>query len=134
MKRLKLLIVLIVLATTAITNVAFAQENIKAMLKKCEEMDVIEASYVRNNANALIRTPIRSTMNMKLHYTPELADELVAAFYKDKAKASSEVEQKRDGKVINMLYRFDDATYSFTIINDTISIQAVERNYSFRFR
>ena len=169
MKTRNLLMVAIILLAGSITMKSVAQENIKALIKKCENMDVIDANIVRNkkpnansttlthffthtnsNSNSLplftfnnVRTsttnPVTSTrtlsaqsprsiVNLTLRYTHELEKELVAAFRKDQDNATSEIEQKRDGKVTHMLYQFDDSEYSFTIKNDTISIQATEGN------
>jgi hypothetical protein len=127
------MIIMLLLATASVSTTIFAQDNIKAMLKKCESMEVIEASIIRNN-KSLIKKPIRSTVTIKLHYTPELVAELVEAFYKDRELANSEIEQKKDGQMVSMLYKFDNSTYSFTVKDDTVNIQGVERNYSFRLR
>ena len=171
MKTRNLMMAAVILLAGSITMKSVAQENIKSLIKKCENMDVIDANIVRNkkpnanstslthfstltssktNANSLpiftfnsVRDPSanpftntrtlsaqapRSIVNLTLKYTPELEKELVAAFRKDQDNAIREVEQKKEGKVTHMLYQFDDSEYSFTIKNDTISIQATEGN------
>jgi len=169
MKTGKLMMVAVILLAGSITMKSVAQDNIKALIKKCENMDVIDANIVRNkksidksttfpsqsvvmnirsntdsisfftnNVRSSITQPVtrthtiirsqypRSIVNLTLKYTPELEKELVTAFRKDQENATREVEQKKDGKVTHMLYQFDDSEYSFTIKNDTISIQATE--------
>ena len=175
MKTRNLMMAAVILLAGSITMKSVAQENIKALIKKCENMDVIDANIVRNKntptisrqtffthtnndsipsftitnkdsipvliykrgpSNSIsytITNPIarnsqapRSIVNLTLRYTPELEKELVATFRKDQDNAVREVEQKKDGKVTHMLYQFDDSEYSFTIKNDTISIQATE--------
>jgi len=134
MKKRHLLIAIILLSAEICTMKVQAQENIKAMIKKCESMEeVIEADIVRYN-DPRIKKLSRSTILIKLITSPALEQQLEEAFRKDSAKATHAVEQKKDGKVSQMLYRFDASTYSYTISNDTISIQARESNPIIRFR
>jgi len=144
MKTRNVLIAIVLIVAGSLTMKPLAQENIKAMIKKCESMDVIDANIVRNKPitnytttttrsgdTASVRRTLfpmapRSIVNITLKYTPALEKELVAAFRKDQDKANHEVEQIKGGKVSHMLYRFDDAEYSFTIKNDTITINATE--------
>ena len=138
--KLRIFLIAVVLFTAgSFTMEALGQENIKAMIKKCETMDVIDANIVRHypsNAqtssnrqatasSSFINSP-RSIINITLKYTPELEREIVVAFRKDQEKVTREVEQRKEGKVTHMLYRFEDSEYSFTIKNDTISIRATE--------
>ena len=140
-----------------VVNVAIAQDNIKALIKKIETMDVIDANIVRNkdttsntnstytttekstdkstsvtiSRNVPIQTP-RSIINITIKYTPALEKELVAAFRKDQDKAINEVEQRKEGKTTHILYKFEDSEYSFTVKDDIISIQATEGRISSR--
>ena len=133
---------------------ALAQENIKALIKKIETMDVIDANIVRNKdtiavgnvssvriSNPVNRRPMtnidysqtpRSIVNITIKYTPALEKELVAAFRTDQDKAINEVEQRKEGKITHLLYKFEDSEYSFAIRNDMISIQATEGRLSAR--
>ena len=88
-----------------------------------------ERSQTNSNSVAVrgyISNSPRSIVNITLKYTPSLEKELIDAFRKDQEKAIHEVEQRKEGKVSHMLYRFDDSEYSFTIKNDTINIRATE--------
>jgi len=134
MKKRHLLIAIALLSIGFCTTEVHAQENIKAMIKKCEGMDeVIEADIVRYN-DPRIKKLSRSTILIKMIASPELEQQLEEAFRKDSPKATHAVEQKKEGKISHMLYRFDSSTYSFTVSNDTISIQARESNPIIRFR
>ena len=146
MKPRNLVIATVLFMAGCFTGETFAQENIKTLIKKCENMDVIDADIIRSKAvtttsssqtstntsvtRSQSNTP-RSIVNITLKYTPALEKELVAAFRKDQEKAIHEVEQKKDGKVSHMLYRFNDSEYSFTIKNDTITIRATEGGTQF---
>ena len=134
MKKRHLLIAIVLLSMGFCTTEVHAQENIKAMIKKCEGMDeVIEADIVRYN-DPRIRKLSRSTTLIKMIASPELEQQLEEAFRKDYAKATQAVEQKKEGKISHMLYRFGLSTYSFTVSNDTISIQTRENIPIIRFR
>jgi hypothetical protein len=127
MKTRIILISLVLLLTGGFSTELFAQDNIKALMQQIEKMDdkeILEADIVRKN-NPTLRTK-SFTMLAKLKYSPELEKKLIDTFQKDSEKANQVIEQKKEGKVQQYLYRFDNATYSFTINNDTISIQAKE--------
>jgi len=135
MKTRNLIIYLVLLTAGSFSIDLFAQENIKALMQqieKTDDKDIIEADIVRKN-NSALRT--RSyTMLIKLRYSPELEKKLVDTFQQDNDKANQVIEQKKDGKVLHYLYKFNNATYSFTISNETISIQAQESTPLIRFR
>jgi ABC-type Fe3+-hydroxamate transport system substrate-binding protein len=127
MKTRNILISFVLLIAGSFSTEFFAQDNIKALTPQIEKMDdkeILEADIVRKN-NPTLRTK-SFTMLAKLKYSPELEKKLIDTFQKDSEKATQVVEQKKDGKVSHFLYRFDTSMYSFTINNDTISVQARE--------
>jgi len=147
MKARNLMITAVLVLAGSVTMESMAQENIKALIMKCENRDVIDMDIVRNKQPmrqnipqsnidslrsqfAIIQQSMQSSpltiINIKMKYTPALEKELVDAFRKDKEQATREVEQRREGKVTHMLYQFDDSEYSFTIKNDTVTIRATE--------
>ena len=135
MKKRILVVVIALLITGSFSMEFFAQDKIKALMQKIEKMDdkdIFEADIVRKN-NPTLRTK-NFTMLIKLRFSPELEKLLIDAFHQDVEKANQVVEQKKDGKVLHFLYRFDTSSYSFTISNDTISIQARESTPLIRFR
>jgi hypothetical protein len=114
---------------------SFAQEKIKTLMQQIEKTDskdIFEADIVSKN-NPALRTK-SFTMLMKLRFTPELEKKLIDTFHQDVEKANQVVEQKKDGKVIHFLYRFDSSMYSFTINSDTIHVQARETKPLIRLR
>jgi hypothetical protein len=113
----------------------FAQEKIKALMQQIEktaDKDILEADIVRKN-NPTLRTK-SYTMLIKLRFSPELEEKLIDTFQQDSENANQVIEQKKDGKVLHYLYKFNNATYSFTISSDTISIQTQENTPLIRFR
>ena len=145
------LMVAVLLTAGSFTMSSFAQENIKALIQKCENMDNVELNIVRNKgtsqgtqASSLMSSMlldskeigfisffrpgmvVRSITTVTLKSTPAFEKELVAAFHKDREKAIQEIEQKKDGKITHMHYQFENGDYSFTVKNDTLRINAVE--------
>ena len=135
MKTRFLLVGIVLFAAGSFSMVSFAQEKIKALMQQIEktaDKDVLEADIVRKN-NPALRTK-SYTMLVKLRFSPELEKKLVDTFQQDSEKANQVIEQKKDGKVLHYLYKFNNATYSFTISSDTISIQAQESTPLIRLR
>ena len=120
MKNRNLLIVIVLLLAGNVTLKSFAQENIRAMIKNCENMEIFEKDIVRNNI-PVIKKFNRSTTVIKLTPSPDLERQWEEAFRQDREKVIHAVEQKKDGKVY-MFYRFENATYSYTKSNDIINI------------
>ena len=135
MKTRNLIISLVFLVAGSFSTGMVAQENIKALMQQIEKMndkEILEADIVRKN-NPALRTK-SFTMLIKLRYSPELEKKLTDTFKQDSEKANQVVEQKKDGKVLHYLYKFNNAMYSFTIGSDTISIQAQESTPLIRLR
>jgi len=135
MKTRNLVILFALLIAGCFPMKSFAQEKIKALMQQIEKMsdkDIFEADIVRKN-NPTLRTK-NFTMLVKLRFSRELEKKLIDTFQQESEKANQVVEQKKDGKVLHYLYRFNNSTYSFTINNDTISIQARETTPLIRLR
>ena len=135
MKTRNLFILLVLILAGCFSTECYAQERIRTLMKQIEKMDekdIIEADIVRKN-NPALRTK-SYTMLIKIRFSPELEKKLIDTFHQDSDDAKQVVEQKKEGKVSHFLYRFDNSTYSFTISNDTISIQASESTSLIRLR
>jgi len=135
MKTRNLLISIALIISGSFSTKLLAQDKIKALMQQIEKMDdkdIFEADIVRKN-NPILRTKSYA-MLIKLKFSPELEKKLINTFKEDNENAKQVIEQKKDGKVMHFLYRFDNSTYSFTISNDTISVQANESIPLIRFR
>ena len=136
MKTRNLIIPLALIIACSLSTKCFSQEKIKTLMQQIEKMDdkdILEADIVRKS-NPTLRTQ-SYTMLIKLRFSPELEKKLIDTFHQDSEKAKQVLEQKKDGKVSHFFYRFDNSTYySFTVNNDTISIQANESVPLIRFR
>ena len=118
MKKIRLLIATVLLA--GISMGAFAQENIRAMIRNFENSAVIETDII-NEGYPIVKKINQSTTRIKLASSPILAQQLEDAFRQDREKTIHAVEQKRDDKVY-MFYRFGFSTYSYTRNNELINI------------
>jgi hypothetical protein len=130
MKKRNLLIATILILAGNLATGTFAQENIRAMIKKYENTGVVETDVVRKNY-PVIKKFNRSTTIIKLESTPDLAQQFEDAFRQDSEKAIHAIEQKKDGKTY-LFYRYESSTYSYTKSNNVINIiESIETRHRF---
>lgn len=90
-----------------------AQENIAALIKKCETIDAVDMNVLRKKDTKTNEVqPVTTSITVRSN--PVLSNEFLEAFKKDKEKASETVEQKREGNVF-LYYKFADTYYSFAL-------------------
>ena len=118
------LMVAVLLMAGSFTMGSFAQENIKALVQKCENMDDARVNIVRRKGEEN-----NQVTHLMLNYTPALEKELFDAFRKDEDKATRVIESKEGGKMTNMMYEFEDGKvrYGFNIEKNEIHIMLIER-------
>jgi hypothetical protein len=127
MKTRSLIAAAILLITGSLTADLFAQETLKALVKKCENMDNIDINIVRDR-NKETREIQRVITSISFSGNQALANDFIAAFDKDKGTADQEIENKSNGKITNIFYRFGDISYSFSQDDDgSISISVIEK-------
>ena len=121
------LMVAVLLTAGSFTMSSFAQDNIKALIQKCENMDDVEANIIRNKDGK--KHSFRTSIELTLNYTPALEKELVDAFHKDEDKATRVMESKKGGKMTDMMYEFENGKvrYTFNTDNNKIQIMVIER-------
>ena len=128
MKKTILLTVILLLPAGFFAEAARAQENIRAMMKKCENLAVVEKDITRSKY-PLIKTFNRTTTVITVMYEPLLEKELEEAFLRDSEHALQTEEQIRDSRVSSIRCRFESSTYSYSISNSSISIiESLEAN------
>ncbi|MDR2764479.1 MAG: DUF5024 domain-containing protein [Tannerella sp.] len=90
-----------------------AQETIEALVKKCENLNGVKVNIVRNR-HPETKEVTRSIMSITIpvQSNQELVDDFVMAFQKEKENAEQEMENKENGKWINLFYRFEKKSYS----------------------
>lgn len=115
-----LAIVLIVIAGCFSATVS-AQENLNALMKKCEAMDDVSLNVVQQRdpktkkINQIIRT-------VKFSNKKALVDDFLKAFQTDKNEAVQAIESKKYGKMVPSYYQFIEnskqISYSFRMSED----------------
>ena len=103
-----------------------AQEAIRAVIKKCETMEDVKISVIRNKDKATKKvTQVITDVSFKNNEA--LSKEILAAFEKDKDKSDQEIEEWAGGRLKEMLYRFGYSYYTFSQKEDgSCTLTAVE--------
>jgi hypothetical protein len=114
MKTRNLIAVTILLLTGSLATDLFAQETLKALVQKCENMENVNINVVRRR-NKETKEMERTITNISFSDNQALKNEFIAAFDKDKGLVDQEIENRSNGKIINIFYRFGDISYSFSL-------------------
>ncbi|MDR2969954.1 MAG: DUF5024 domain-containing protein [Tannerellaceae bacterium] len=127
MKTKHLFLVVILLFTGSMASEIQAQSNIKALFRKCEAMDDVEMSRIRNRDEGKEKTITGVTFKNNEQLLKEFQD----ACKKDEGEARFISEEKVDGKMVPKFYRFDNATFSYDVNKDgngqtTVSATLIE--------
>lgn len=113
MKAKNVIVVAILLIAGSFSTEVFAQETLKALVKKCETMENVNINVVRNRDKET-RKMKRMIVNISFNNNPALLKEFIDAFEKDKEMADQEISNSANGKITNMFYRFGNVSYSFS--------------------
>jgi len=115
MKSSNVVIAFIFLLLGSVSVELNAQETIKALLKKCENMGSITVSIIRekDKETGEITRDI-TNVSFKSDSNPALEKEFIAAFQKDEDNADRVTKNISNGKVTNMSFRFGKTTYNYT--------------------
>ena len=129
MKAKNMMLVLVLLFTGVAGNSIQAQEALNALVKKCESMEKVDINviYNRNKETKKVEKCIKS-----IGFTdPQLMNEFLAAFEKEKENAYQVIDNKVNGKMMPSFYRFSvgksEISYSFTASkNGRVDITYIE--------
>jgi len=112
MKRIGFIMTLFFIVSSFTARLA-AQENLDALVKKCETMDSVDINYVRakDEKTKKLETKI---INITIKNNQALINQFLEAFKKDEINANNVIEDKKGGRIISLFYQFADDTYSFT--------------------
>jgi hypothetical protein len=113
MKTRNLIVAAILLLTGSLATDLYAQETLKALMKKCENMENVDVDVVRSR-NKETKKLERVVTEISFKNNQTLVNEIIAAFEKDREMADKEIEEKSNGKIKELFYRFGDNSYSFT--------------------
>jgi hypothetical protein len=127
MKTRHLIAAAILLITGSLSADLSAQETLKALVKKCESMDNVNTSVVRNR-NKQTKKLEKEIISLNFSNNQALVNEFIAAFEKDKLMADKEIEGTNNGRK-TLFYRFGDTSYSFSQLNEgSASVSVIQKD------
>ncbi|MDH6534433.1 DUF5024 domain-containing protein [Parabacteroides sp. 52] len=126
MKTKHFLLIALLLITGSVCSEIYGQTHIKALVKKCETMDNVELSRVRDRDPAKNRQ--RTVTSIMFKNNEELLDLFIEAAKKDEADATQIIESKVNGKMVPSFYRFGNTSFSISQKKDgnAVSISFIE--------
>ncbi len=108
-----------------------AQQNILAVVKKCETSESVEMSVIRKR-NEDTKQLERSITSITIKSNPALVDEFIAAFKQDEPNATQVIDTYVKGKLVPQLYRFSNVSVSFSLQGSggNASVTVIEKSKS----
>jgi len=89
----------------------FAQENLNALVKKCETLPSVNMSIIRER-NSQTNKLEPKIISIDIKDNKALINEFLDAFKKDEDKVVKVIENKNEGGGTNLFYRFENVSYS----------------------
>ena len=131
MKAKKTILLCVILLLGGLTEGLKAQENLNALMKKCENMDTIDMNVIYNKNRETKKTE-KIIKTVTFSNNQKLLDEFVAAFEKDKDAAYKIIDDKKSGKLLPSFYRFGsgktDISYSLSVSKSgKVTVSKIER-------
>ena len=110
----RLIVVLILFIAGCFSMELSAQEALKALVKKCENMGNVNLSIVRNK-NKETKKVTQVITGISFNNNEALVKEILAAFNNDKDMADQEIEDRTNGRINSLFYSFGSTSYSFSV-------------------
>lgn len=102
----------------AFSNHVVAQENLNALIKKCETMDDVDISIVHQRDRKTMKTT-QIIKSVSIKNKKSLVDDFIKAFELDRDKAYQAIDNKKKGRMLPSFYQFSDGSrsisYSFSV-------------------
>jgi glycine cleavage system regulatory protein len=90
-----------------------AQENLDALIKKCETIESIDINVVRTR-NSQTKELETKAVTITIKENPALINEFLAAFKKDEINATMVTEDRKGGRINKLFYQFkNNVSYTF---------------------
>ncbi|MDR1344382.1 MAG: DUF5024 domain-containing protein [Tannerellaceae bacterium] len=104
-----------------------AQENIRAMIKKCET-DSVDMSIVIERDPAT-RKPREMVTAVHIKNDEALVNEFIEAFKKDEAMATESISRRHpDGRLLPSVVEFDDLMFIITVnAKENANVSMIEK-------
>ena len=118
-KRLFITVIMII-AGGFFMNIS-AQEALKALAKKCETLENVEISVVKNKKMNSFMMRIVFTNN------ESLKNEILAAFKKDR-EGADHIAENKSSQNVRLTYRFENIVYTFSLLGNRCTFSVSENN------
>ena len=124
MKTKRTVVMVAVILAGFFSTHALAQQNLDALMKKCESMDNVDMDVVqqRNPSTKKITQVIK---NINIKNNKALVDDFLKAFQADRENAIQAIDSKKDGKMVPSYYQFQigkkNVSYSITVNKEGVN-------------
>jgi hypothetical protein len=109
----KVLALAAIIGLTSLVSTVSAQERIYALFKKCETMENVDMNVIREKNSEGKLAP--SIITIRIRDNEALVNEFLAAFKAEEPNMTSIIENKRAGKLVPTMVKFEDITFSFNL-------------------
>ena len=106
------LIMLLLFIMSSLSMELVAQENLNALVKKCETMPSLEVDVIKNKNEETKKLEV-SVIAISIENNQALVNEFLSAFEKDKEDATKTIENSANGEH-SLLCVFDKVSYSIS--------------------
>jgi len=112
MKRNGMIMMLLLIASSFSMKLA-AQADFDALIKKCETMPSVDINIARSRSS-ISKELEREAISITIRDNPALVKEFLDLFAKiDETNAIQVTKNRKGGRAISLIYRFENATYSY---------------------
>lgn len=125
MKTKHVFLVAMMLFVGSFTMEMAAQAAIEGVVKKCETMKDVKVSKMTTRDKDTKKVT-REITTITFSDNQALANEVIAAFNKDKVNALHEAESSANGQVTSIFYKFEKASYSYSQREGRVSISIIQ--------
>jgi hypothetical protein len=131
----KLFVALALIAASFATGANAQESVIKALVKKCETMESVDVNTIRSRdretkelTRELVSISIKSNPALVKEFQDAFQEAYQKEFSKSKDAADQEVVTRRGGKIVNLVYRFGDVSYHFSVENEGNASVSISNN------
>ena len=109
----KVWIMALLLIVSGFSMKLVAQENLNALVKKCETMPSVNMNIIRKQNTKTKKLELK-IIDIDIKEDQALINEFLEAFKKDEANAIQAIEDKKAGKTTSLFYKFENVSYDFS--------------------
>jgi len=127
MKAKNIILIASILFIGSLFNDLSAQQNLEALVKKCETMESVSMTVIRNKDSDKKVAQIITSIDIKSD--PQLVNEFIEAFKKDEPNSTQSIDGKDGSRIVPQYYSFGNVSYSFSSKNgEKASISVIDND------